>query len=222
MRTHLTVTACAVVLVIAAAGCGTRVGYSGPPLYAFSDGYMENVDVYGQKICSPPVRYLQPTPGPAGPAGAGGPPGPPAVVPGPPGPPGPSGPPGPAGTTGPTGSTDGPLYGAVQQVHFEPETASLLDRCADKMAHLIAWLNDHPETTLSLRGYVDQRESERQEMSLREQRATVVRDALIRAGIAPERIELGPADESTVLCAERSEDCLAMNRRVEVRLLEAR
>lgn len=220
MRTHLAA-ASAVVLLIASTGCGTRLGYSGPPLYAFSDGYMENVDIYGQKICSPPVRYLQPTPGPAGPAGPGGPAGPPAVVPGPPGPSGPAGPPGPAGT-GPTGSTDGPLYGAVQQVHFEPETTALLDRCADKMAHLIAWLHDHPETTLSLRGHVDQRESERQETALREQRAAVVRDALIRAGIAPERIELGSAGESTFLCAERSDACLAMNRRVEVRLREAR
>jgi outer membrane protein OmpA-like peptidoglycan-associated protein len=90
------------------------------------------------------------------------------------------------------------------------------------MAHLIAWLNDHPQSTLSLRGYVDQRESERQETSLREQRAAVVREALIRAGIAPERIELGPAGESAFLCAERSEDCLAMNRRVEVRLMQVR
>ncbi|HZO43809.1 MAG TPA: OmpA family protein [Methylomirabilota bacterium] len=110
----------------------------------------------------------------------------------------------------------------MQQVHFEPETAALLGRCADKMAHLVAWLNDHPQTTLSLRGYVDQRESERQEMSLREQRASVVRDALIEAGIAPERIELATAGESTFLCAETSEACLAMNRRVEVRLMQVR
>jgi outer membrane protein OmpA-like peptidoglycan-associated protein len=69
---------------------------------------------------------------------------------------------------------------------------------------------------------VDQRESERQEMSLREQRASVVRDALIEAGIAPERIELATAGESTFLCAETSEACLAMNRRVEVRLMQVR
>jgi peptidoglycan-associated lipoprotein len=108
----------------------------------------------------------------------------------------------------------------VQQLHFEPETATLLGRCADKMAHLVAWLKDHAQTALSLRGYVDQRESERQDMALREQRAAVVRDALIQAGVAPERIQLASTREIAFLCADTSEACLAMNRRVEVRLME--
>jgi len=109
----------------------------------------------------------------------------------------------------------------VQQLHFEPETAVLLQRCGDKMAHLVAWMKDHPQTSLSLRGYVDQRESERQEMVLREQRAAVVRDTLVQAGIAPERIQLVPAGDAAFLCVDTaSEDCLAMNRRVEVRLME--
>jgi hypothetical protein len=134
----LRVASVAALLVVT--GCGTRIGYSGPPLYAWADGYIENVDIYGPRICSPPVRYLTPTPGPAGPPGVVGPAGRPSVVPGPPGPAGPPGPPGQPGVTEPRGSTDGPLYyGAVQQLHFEPETATLLGRCADKMAHLVAW-----------------------------------------------------------------------------------
>jgi OOP family OmpA-OmpF porin len=108
----------------------------------------------------------------------------------------------------------------VQQLHFEPETAVLLQRCGDKMAHLVAWMKDHPQTSLTLSGYVDQRESERQETALRERRAAVVRDTLVEAGIAVERIELVPAGAAAFLCADASEDCLAMNRRVEVRLME--
>jgi outer membrane protein OmpA-like peptidoglycan-associated protein len=108
----------------------------------------------------------------------------------------------------------------VQQLHFQPETVALLERCADKMSQLVAWLRDHPQTTVSLRGYVDQRESERQDTALREQRAAVVREALISAGIAPDRIQAASADDTTFLCADASDTCLAMNRRVEVRLLE--
>jgi len=48
-------------LVMAMTGCGARAGYLGPPLYAWSDGYMENTDIYGPKICSAPVRFLKPT-----------------------------------------------------------------------------------------------------------------------------------------------------------------
>jgi peptidoglycan-associated lipoprotein len=88
------------------------------------------------------------------------------------------------------------------------------------MAHLVAWMTDHPQTTLSLRGYVDQRELERQDTALRAQRAAVVRDALIQAGIAPDRIQMASADDAAFLCADTSEACLAMNRRVEVRLME--
>src|SRR5262247_1669719 len=79
----------AAALLLAATGCGTHAGYSGPPLYAWSDGHMENVDIYGEKICSAPERYLKPTPGLAGPSGPVGVSGQQSVVPGPPGPPGP-------------------------------------------------------------------------------------------------------------------------------------
>jgi outer membrane protein OmpA-like peptidoglycan-associated protein len=117
---------------------------------------------------------------------------------------------------------DGPLYSAVEQFHFEPATSALLERCADKMARLVAWLNEHPNTALSLRGYLDQRESQRQDAALREQRAAVVREALIQAGIAPDRIQSVAAGEPTFVCADASEECLAKNRRVEVRLMETR
>jgi outer membrane protein OmpA-like peptidoglycan-associated protein len=107
----------------------------------------------------------------------------------------------------------------VERFHFEAQTAALLDRCADKMAWLVAWLKEHPDTALSLRGFLDQREAERQGAALREQRAAAVREALIRGGIAADRIETS-AGEPTFLCADATENCLAMNRRVEVRVRE--
>jgi peptidoglycan-associated lipoprotein len=97
----------------------------------------------------------------------------------------------------------------------------LLEQCTRKMARLVVWLNDHPQTTLSLRGYLDQQESQRPDTALRERRAGVVREALVAAGIAPERIRTAAAGEPTLLCAETTEACLAMNRRVEVGLVEA-
>jgi hypothetical protein len=35
-----------VAALMAAAGCGTHLGYSGPPLYAWNDGYVESVNGY--------------------------------------------------------------------------------------------------------------------------------------------------------------------------------
>jgi outer membrane protein OmpA-like peptidoglycan-associated protein len=116
---------------------------------------------------------------------------------------------------------DAPLYSSVQ-FHFEPQTAALLERCAEKMTHLVAWLKDHPETAVSLRGYLDQRETQRQATVLSEQRAAAVREALLGAGIAPGRIQMVAAGEPTFVCAEPTEACLERNRRVDVQLVEIR
>ncbi len=244
--------------LMAATGCGTQIGYSGPPLHAWQDGYVESVDgwardewrptplwaggggyVYGLSADEwrptapwpldcyvtsdegrPPLpgtpcrlRYAKRTLGPDGQTGRVGPQGPPSTVPGPPGPPGSP------GSPGPRGSLDGPLYSSVQ-FHFEPQTAALLERSADKMTHLVAWLKDHPQTALSLRGYLDQRESQRQDAALSEKRAVAVREALIGAGIAPGRIQTVAAGEPTFVCADPTEACLERNRRVEVRLVD--
>jgi outer membrane protein OmpA-like peptidoglycan-associated protein len=101
-------------LLLAAAGCST-VGYSGPDLYAFGDGYADSAPQYGSAgvhvslPCYPRAPYV--LAGLAGAAGVGGGPGPmgpagpsgPAGVQGPAGPPGPAGMPGPAGLQGPAG-----------------------------------------------------------------------------------------------------------------------
>jgi outer membrane protein OmpA-like peptidoglycan-associated protein len=220
---HALIGVSGVAVLMATSGCGARFGYDGPPLYAWQDGYVENVDKYGQAICSPPVRALKAPIGPTGPVGPPGPAGMPSTIPGPPGPPGAPGPPGlspapgPPGPSGPRGSTDGLLYSSV---HFEAQTAVILERCTDKIAHLVTWLNEHPQAALSLRGFLDQREAQRQDAALREQRAAAVRATLIRAGIAPDRIQAATGGESTLLCSDSTETCLAMNRRVEVRLME--
>lgn len=121
-------------LLLAAAGCGS-VGYGGPNLYAFGDGYTDVTAQYGSTgihvnvPCYPRASYvlaglagpaglggapglvgpsgLQGPAGPSGPAGVQGPAGPsgPAGLQGPAGPSGPAGVQGPAGPSGPSGPT---------------------------------------------------------------------------------------------------------------------
>jgi hypothetical protein len=45
-----------VAALMAAAGCGTHLGYSGPPLYAWQDGYVEVVDGYAVDGSRPALR----------------------------------------------------------------------------------------------------------------------------------------------------------------------
>src|ERR1700686_4002500 len=83
-------------LLTAAAGCAS-VGYDGPPLYSYQDGYVDKAEIrYGQGVweglpCNPRPSYI--VAGVAGPMGPGG----------PAGSPGPAGPAGPSGIQGPQG-----------------------------------------------------------------------------------------------------------------------
>ncbi|HET9489246.1 MAG TPA: OmpA family protein [Methylomirabilota bacterium] len=99
----------------------------------------------------------------------------------------------------------------MEPFHFEPRSAALLDRCADEIALLVAWLKDQLQTALSLRGYLDQRETVEQDTAVREKRAIAVREALVAAGIAPGRIQIVAAAEPTFVCAEPTEACLERN-----------
>jgi hypothetical protein len=46
--------------LMAATGCGTHVGYSGPPLYAWHDGYVESVDGYALDAWRPTTSPPRP------------------------------------------------------------------------------------------------------------------------------------------------------------------
>src|SRR5215212_6015188 len=139
-------------LLGAVTGCSS-MGYIGPNLYAYQDGYVDKAEVQrGRGVweglpCNPRAAYIQPGPdgamGPAGPAGgpgAAGPAGPagPAGIRGPQGPQGPSGP---AGGSGPRGSIapDG-RWSSLENVQFEYKQAAIQSKCADKIAKLVTWM----------------------------------------------------------------------------------
>jgi Collagen triple helix repeat (20 copies) len=137
-----------VVVTVFLAGCGAKIGYSGPPLFASGNTYVEEVGGFTtgftRKQCEPRRSYF--VPGPAGPAGPPGPPGP-AGSPGelgPPGPPGPSGPPGPAGKPGKTS------WVPVETVQFGARQTDLSDRCRAKIAKLADWLEENPTVVVGL------------------------------------------------------------------------
>lgn len=211
-------------MVVAVAGvtvaaCSMPLGYDGPALFAWRDGYVENVSSLGP--CITPRPIIKPTVGPAGALGPAGPAGPPSSAPGPPGPagpPGPPGPPGPRGPAGPRSSLDTGTAQASVDFHFEFRRAELPARCDGKMAMLVTFLRDNPETSVSLEGHLDQREAEdRVTIALRRERAEAVREALVAAGVHPARIQISAGDGG-LFCSDPAEACRELNRRVEVRI----
>ena len=225
---------CFVIALLAGlAGCAS-LGYEGPPLYAYQDGYMQQAEVRdGQGVwpgfglpCTRRMASIQPGPagpvGPGGPAGSSGSPGPagptgPAGPPGIKGPQGPQGPGGPAGVPGPRGSL-GPngTWSSMENVQFEFKQAAIQAKCADKIANLVIWMNANPQVAIGLDGHVDDAQANDYDPMLSARRVSAVRQALITAGIAPRRISSGDFGTRAPLCRDVSDNCRSLNRRVEI------
>jgi len=218
-------------LLASVAGCGS-VGYNGPNLYASGDGYVDKAEIrYGQGVweglpCNPRPSYIVAgaagAMGPGGPAGVAGPAGP-AGPPGIQGPPGPQGPAGPAGGSGPAGirgprsflAPDG-SWSSVENVQFEFKEAAIQSKCTDKLAKLVTWMNANPKIAIGLDGHADDMQANDNDRTLSARRVSAVRQALITAGIAPGRISSGDFGARVPLCRTGSENCLSLNRRVEI------
>jgi len=212
-------------LSAAVAGCAS-FGYEGPPLYASPEGYVDKAEVQpGGGVweglpCNPRPSYIVAGPagpmGPVGPAGSPGPAGPPGRA-GITGPQGPMGPAGPAGAPGPSSAlpSDG-SWRSVENVQFEFKQAAIQAKCDDKLAKLVTWMNANPRVVIGLDGHVDDPQANDNDPTLGPRRVAAVRRALMAAGVAPGRISIGDFGTRQPLCQSVTDNCRALNRRVEI------
>ena len=165
----------------------------------------------------PAGAAVQGPPGPAGPAGAAGPPGPV-------GPPVPSGPPGRLGSASGSNGRATSAVAAIQRwesaedISFDRNRIEIRAKCTAKIERVATWLTRHPLVVVALDGHADQRAAFTGETDpqLAGRRVRSVRDALVAAGVAPERIFAGPVGARRLLCREATAQCLEANRRVGV------
>ena len=192
------------------AGCATRpVGGPG--------GWK----VYGPAGPKGPAGIAGPA-GPAGPQGPVGPAGPPGLqgvagLPGPPGPQGPQGIPGPQGVQGLAGARGADLvWQPFGDIRFDFDNADIRSAEANKIFELAAYLRDHPTYIVEIEGFADPRGPETYNIRLSTRRVNAVRDALVTAGVAKERITSAAYGELNAKCAVKDEACWKEDRRVEV------
>lgn len=204
-----------VVIAAALTGCSYQSGYIN------NDGTWVAQGVpYAIGTCHSAAAYV---PGPAGPVGPSGPAGPPGA-PGPSGPPGPAGPAGPAGPSGPAGPTPGrprsdlgnsPSWAFMENVNFQYQSAELQERCAKKIAALVAWmLANAPDAQVALDAHQDAADDSNK--ALAAERVRAVREALVAGGVKPEKISVGSYGARAEVCNQNTELCHDLNRRVEI------
>ena len=104
----------------------------------------------------------------------------------------------------------------MENVQFEFKQAAIQAKCTDKLAKLVTWMNANPKVTVGLDGHVDDAQANDNDPTLSARRVSAVRQALITAGIAPSRISSGAFGARVPLCRTGSDNCLALNRRVEI------
>ncbi|PZU47676.1 MAG: hypothetical protein DI568_09025 [Sphingomonas sp.] len=101
-------------------------------------------------------------------------------------------------------------------VYFETAKSDVSNELTPESAKLKEYLDSHPDSKLSVSGYVDPRGDAAFNAQLAKDRATKVRDALVAAGIGADRIDLDkPAD----IVAD--EATMANERKVEVKIKDA-
>jgi outer membrane protein OmpA-like peptidoglycan-associated protein len=105
------------------------------------------------------------------------------------------------------------------EVYFRTEESALDGSTEQRLADLAGLVAPMDDTVIRLAGHTDARGTELYNAELSTARATSVRDALIRAGMPAERIVVTAAGESESAAGEQDIDGMALERRVEVKII---
>lgn len=105
------------------------------------------------------------------------------------------------------------------EVFFRTEQSGLDGATEERLAKLVGLVAPIDGAVIRLEGHADARGTEDYNATLSTERATAVRDALVRAGMPAERVIVTAAGEASSTAAEQDADGMALERRVEMRIV---
>lgn len=104
----------------------------------------------------------------------------------------------------------------LDNVLFKTGEAGLMPGAQRAIGQLVGFLNNHPETKISVEGHTDNTGSESSNMMLSQKRAESVASALMARGISPDRITTKGFGEMYPVANNDSASGRQENRRVEI------
>jgi outer membrane protein OmpA-like peptidoglycan-associated protein len=151
------------------------------------------------------------------------------------GPAGPAGVQGPAGATGAQGSA-GPVgpqamaasdnrmvsFGtgnnsaAFKDILFDTDKSDIRSNEMSKIADIAAHVKKNAPMQVGIGGFADPRGTDQHNQGLSERRVNAIRDALVKAGVASDKIQISAFGEQKPLCKESTDACWQRDRRVDV------
>jgi peptidoglycan-associated lipoprotein len=103
--------------------------------------------------------------------------------------------------------------GPLADIQFEYNLAALSDDARATLSRHAQWLQQHPETRVTIEGHCDERGTVEYNLALGDLRSQSVREYLVSLGVAADRLSPVSFGKERPLDAARNEAAFARNRR---------
>jgi peptidoglycan-associated lipoprotein len=102
---------------------------------------------------------------------------------------------------------------SVQDIFFDYDSYEVRSTDQAALSKAAAYLAQKPNIKVLIGGYCDERGSNEYNLTLGQSRANSVKQALVQAGIAPDRLRVVSYGKEKPFCTESTEECWQQNRR---------
>jgi peptidoglycan-associated lipoprotein len=124
----------------------------------------------------------------------------------------------PAGNLSESDVTDSAFHQNVKDIFFDYDSYDIRSDAQPIISQDANFLNQHPSLKVVIGGYCDERGSTEYNLALGENRANAAKQALVTAGVSPDRLRTVSYGKEKQFCTEHDESCWQLNRRAQFSL----
>ncbi len=114
--------------------------------------------------------------------------------------------------------TDAIFHQNVKDIFYDYDSYDIRADAQSTISQDANFLNQHPGLKVVIGGYCDERGSTEYNLALGENRANAAKQALVTAGVSPERLRTVSYGKEKQFCTEHDESCWQLNRRAQFSL----
>jgi peptidoglycan-associated lipoprotein len=111
--------------------------------------------------------------------------------------------------------TDEVFHQNVKDIFYDYDSYDIRSDAQATIQQDANFLNQHPEIKVVIGGYCDERGSTEYNLALGENRANAAKQALVSAGVSPDRLRTVSYGKEKQFCTEHTESCWQQNRRAQ-------
>lgn len=117
-----------------------------------------------------------------------------------------------------TNINDDVFHQNVKDVFYDYDSYNIRPDAQSIIQQDASFLNQHPEVKVVIGGYCDDRGSTEYNLALGQNRANAAKQALVAAGVSPDRLRTVSYGKEKQFCTEQNESCWQQNRRADFQM----